>query len=573
MTTQTANDPPLSATLQITSLLKHKKTKKAVDEAEAALRRWPQSPRLWNLLAEASLLAGDPVLAWEATMAALEFDPGSTNALQRKPKIASLLRPAARSAVQAVGVGGDEGSRLEAAYAAVTAADDAGALDDDVKGAALAVLLRLARAEEADRRWPLATIGRELVAVGDHRSMIYQLPRVRSAEDRRELLAQHEAWGEEKVREAFRSPIHHIPQRTGGPFRVGLLSSDLRIHVVLAYADPLIEHARDNDVDLYCYSTHPGPPDDAQRAITDVVAGYRHLPSASTVELAQTIADDALDALVEIGGSTNHNRAEAMAYRLAPVQASWLGYPHSVGLRTIDYFICDPYLAPTEPDLLTERLLELPDSWLSFPPGFFREQPPVASELPEVRKGHITFGTANSTYKYSVRTLHAWARVLAAVPDSHFLIVRPEGGSKLFRNTICEHFAREGVAADRIEFAVTRGGHLPYYGEIDISLDTLPQTGGVTTCESLWMGVPVVSLAGEAVFERLSHSILINAGLADLSVKDIEGYVEAAVNLANDRDRRQMWRANGRDIIRASPLGDVETFTANFYAALRQASK
>ncbi len=480
------------------------------------------------------------------------------------------LREAARAAIQSLRPGSDEAIGLDAAYAAIIAADDAGALDDDAKGPALAVLLRLGQAEEAQRRWPLASIGRELVAVGDHRSLIYQLPRVVTPEDRREVLAQHSAWGEQAERAAAGPPIIRPPRPAGTSLRVGFLSSDLRIHVVTAFADPLIEFAKDNDVELYCYSAHPGRPDAAQQAITGIVAGYRHLPSAPTRQIAQAIADDALDVLIEIGGSTNTNRAEVMAHRLAPVQASWLGYPHSVGLRTIDYLIVDPELVPRDPSLILERPLQLPRTWLTCSSGFFRPEPAVTQELPELRKGYVTFGSANSTYKYSAGTLQAWARVLAAVPHSRFMIVRPEGGSQLFREAVQAQFAREGVGGDRIEFVVTRGGHLPHYAEIDISLDTMPQTGGTTTCEALWMGVPVVTLAGDAVYERMSHSILTNAGLPRLSAVTLENYISTAINVAEDREFRQMWRTRCRELIRASPLGDTERFAADFYSMLRR---
>jgi predicted O-linked N-acetylglucosamine transferase (SPINDLY family) len=269
--------------------------------------------------------------------------------------------------------------------------------------------------------------------------------------------------------------------------------------------------------------------------------------------------------LIEIGGSTNANRLEVMAHRLAPIQASWLGYPHSAGLATIDHIILDPYLAPTDPGLIIERPLLVPRSWIALSPGFFREEPRPALDLPEERKGRITFGSANSTYKYTPQALQAWARVLAAVPGSRFLFVRPEGGSPTFRRNLAEAFAREGVGADRLEFAPVRGGHLPYYAEMDISLDTFPLTGGTTTCEALWMGVPVVSLAGAGISERLSHSILSNAGLGDLSVGSVEAFVAKAVEVAADRDLRRTWREECRSRIGTGALGDMSGFAKDFF--------
>jgi len=466
---------------------------------------------------------------------------------------------------------GDEAALLEAAYRAAAEADDAGVLDDDLRGAALAVVLRLGGADEADRRWPFAAVGRGFAARGDHRSLLYQLPRVRSDADRRELLGQHRTWGRAAETRAAARPVRPAARGPRSRLRVGLMSSDLRIHVVTAFADPLIEHAPEFGVDLFCYSAQPGPPDGAQQHIAGRVAKFVHLPGADADKMARAIAADAPDVLIEIGGSTNANRLEAMARRLAPVQASWLGYPHSTGLSTIDRLMVDPWLVPPDESLMIERPLVVARSWIALSPGFFRDEPRPAAEPPQDRKGHVTFGTANSAYKYSAATLRAWAQVLAAVPGSRFLIVRPEGGSALFRRHVAEHFAREGVGPERIEFAPVRGGHLPYYGEIDVSLDTLPLTGGTTTCEALWMGVPVVSLAGAAIYERLSHSILNSAGLADLSVGSLEAYVAKAAELAADRERLRAWRAEGRARIMAGPLGDMRAFARDFCGALAAA--
>jgi predicted O-linked N-acetylglucosamine transferase (SPINDLY family) len=281
--------------------------------------------------------------------------------------------------------------------------------------------------------------------------------------------------------------------------------------------------------------------------------------------LARAIAADAPDVLIEIGGSTTTNRLETLAHRLAPVQVSWLGYPHSAGLGTIDYLVLDPYTAPTEPDLMIERPLLMPRTWVAMSPGYFRDDIPLETALPQDRVGHVTFGTAGSPYKYSAAALDAWARVVAAVSGSRFRIVRPEGGSAIFRRNIAERFARHGVGAERLEFVAVRGGHLPHYNEIDVCLDTFPLTGGMTTCEALWMGAPVVSLAGKATYERLSLSLLTNAGLADLNTDTVEAFVQRAVSLASDRARLRAWRAEGRRAIMAGPLGDQRQFARDFF--------
>ncbi len=475
------------------------------------------------------------------------------------------LRQAYRTALSELANPQDEAARLDAAYHAVAVADDAGFLEAAAAGVSLGLFLRLAAMEEADRRWPFDSAGRGIAARGEHRNLIFQLPRVTNDADRRELLDQYRAWGRRAQAKAALKPVRRAPRGPRSRPRIGLMSSDMRIHVVGAFVDPLIDHAPTLDADFFCYSAFPGPADAFQQHVAGHVTAFRHLPGGGARDMARAIASDSLDVLIEIGGSTNDNRLEALAYRPAPVQISWLGYPHSAGLGAIDHIVLDPHLAPTEPDLLIETPLLMPRTWVAMSRGYFRDDVPLAPGLPQDRRGFITFGTAGSPYKYSAATLAAWGKVLAAVPGSRFLCVRPEAGSPIFRCNLADHFARQGVSANRLEYAAVRGAHLPYYEQIDISLDTFPLTGGMTTCDALWAGVPVVTLAGKAFYERLSHSLLTNAGLADLSTATVEAFVARAVELAADRPRRLQWRTEGRARIMAGPLGDQRQFAEDFF--------
>jgi predicted O-linked N-acetylglucosamine transferase (SPINDLY family) len=260
-----------------------------------------------------------------------------------------------------------------------------------------------------------------------------------------------------------------------------------------------------------------------------------------------------------------------MAWRPAARQASWLGYPHSAGLSTIDYFVCDPYSAPPRRELLIEEPLVMPHTWLALGRAMFNDTHPIVEELPEARKGFLTFGTANNPHKYSREVLRAWARIVAATPGSQFAFVRPEGGTPSFRKNVLAEFAAEGVEESRVVFHTVRGAHLPLYNEIDITLDPFPLTGGTTTTEALWMGAPVVSLRGEAFHERLSYSILSNAGLGDLVAGDLDEYFQIAMKLVADRDRRADLRRTLRERIKASPLGRTEDFARDFYDMVARA--
>ncbi|WP_395671812.1 tetratricopeptide repeat protein [Phenylobacterium sp.] len=461
---------------------------------------------------------------------------------------------------------GDEAANIEEAYQLTRAAMPQRA-EFGPSGTKIAneVLIRVCAYDEIDALGSFRDLGREWAESGRHTALLKQLARVKSHEDRVELLEQHRIWGRREEASAALRPVRRPPARAaGGKIRLGFMSSDLRQHPVAYFALPLFEHL-DPRFEVFCYSFYQGQEDPLQRYITERVSAYRWRPDISAPDAAQMIADDDLDMLIELGGSTYMNKLEVMAYKPARKQASWLGYPHSAGLSTIDYFVCDPYSRPEQTDLILEQPLTMPHTWLALGRAVFSDHHPLAEQLPEERNGFITFGTANNPHKYSREVLRAWARVVAAVPGSRFAFVRPEGEGATFRRNILAQFALEGVGEDRVIFHTVRGKHMPFYNEIDITLDPFPLTGGTTTTESLWMGVPLVTLVGEAFFERLSYSILSNAGLGDLCARDLEQYQALALKLAGDRERRRALRRDLREMVRQSPLGQTEAWAKDFY--------
>jgi protein O-GlcNAc transferase len=428
------------------------------------------------------------------------------------------------------------------------------------------VTTRVCSYEELDRLGDFRSLGRTWAESDRHTALLKQLSRARTHDDKLELLEQHRIWGRMVEDRARAHPIKRPPKRpAGGKIRLGLMSSDLRQHPVAYFALPLFDHVDRERFEVFCYSYYQGDQDPMQRYIAEQVTGFRWWPDISNHDAAQQIAKDQLDILVELGGSTHMNKLEVMAYRAAPRQASWLGYPHSAGLSTIDYFVCDPYSAPARPELMIEEPLTMPHTWLALGRAVFGERHTLPESLPEQRNGFITFGTANNPHKYSREVLRTWAKVVASVPNSRFAFIRPEGGTASFRRNVAAEFAAEGVNEDRLIFHAVRGKHMPFYNEVDITLDPFPLTGGTTTTESLWMGVPLISLVGEAFFERLSYSILSNAGLADLCATSLDQYLELAQKLAADRPRRLALRHGLRDRIRQSPLGRTEEWARDFY--------
>ncbi len=464
---------------------------------------------------------------------------------------------------------GDEGANIQEAYELAEAALDL--VPENPNPAHMKILyevfVRVSGFDELDRLGDPNWLGRMWAESGKHTALLKLLAQVKTLEDRYELLESHRVWGRAAEKQAAEHPIRRPPPRpAGGKIRLGLLSSDLRRHPVGYFALPLFEHVDTERFEVYCYSFYQGDKvDNVQEFITSKSAAYRWQPDISSRDAAQMIAEDQIDMLIELGGTTHMNKLDVMSYRPAKLQASWLGYPHSAGLETIDYLVCDPYTAPPRLDLLVEKPLLMPRSWIALGRMVFSEDHVIEPGLPQDKTGRITFGTANNPHKYNRGMFQLWSKVLLATPGSEFLFIRPEGGTAAFRKNIHAQFEMNGVDPARIKFNAVRGRHMPVYNQVDITLDTVPLTGGTTTTEALWMGVPVISLIGEAFFERLSASIMANSNVGDLATTDPDEFVRIAAALAGDRARRLEMRQNLREWMKAGPLGQTEQFAADFY--------
>ena len=410
------------------------------------------------------------------------------------------------------------------------------------------------------------------LAEGRHSSVHYELGQLKNLDERVQMVEWHRAWGR-RVQANLRpvTPLAMPALASGRKLRIGFMSSDLRNHPVTYFTLPLLERYDRDRVEVFCYSFYEGPQNPVQTHIQSQVTGFRLWPSRPDAEVAEGIAADGLDMLFELGGSTAMNKLEVMAYRPARLGASWLGYPHSAGLESIDYILVDPYLKPSDPRLLIEKPFEMPETWVTLGRlGFVNF--PIADDTPQERRGYLTFGTANNPYKITPACLDLWARVMCAVPDSRFLFLRPEAAAPSFITNVSAAFERRGVAPDRLEFVGIRGQHMEHYNKIDIALDSLPHVGGTTTCEALWMGVPTVTLVGPGFPERLSYSNLSNAGLGDLATFVPDDYVAKATELAQDLPRRRHLRHGLRAQIAAHPLGQPDRFVQNFYRLAAEVS-
>lgn len=522
------------------------------------LTEQPSDPDSWRLMG--NLLAysiGDLEQGVRAYRHALALQPGDIDTAARLCDNLMNGRYAA------------EGALIDEAHGIATALVGKVRITADLADRLQSAFLRTADYEELRKLGDPQALTEAWARAGNVSALHMQLSRAATPADRRHLVAMHRLWGEAQERE--QRPVLARPLPLGGRrLRVGLLSSDLRDHPVGYFVQPIIEHFDREQFEFYCYSASPRPADRIQNWFASTATQYRLLTNLSDADAAATIAADQLDILIELAGSTRYNRMRVLSHRPAPMQASWLGYPHSLGLPSIDRILVDPYLLPPDPALLLEKPLILPEAWVTVGRAGFGDGA-ITEGLPEERAGHLTFGTMNNPYKYTAETLALWAAVLRETPGSRFLFVRPEGGSAVFRRHVRALFEGQGVDPTRVEFEAVRGRHMPHYNRIDIALDTAPQTGGTTTCETLWMGVPTVTLVGEALFERLSYSMLSNAGLGDLCAFDRDSYVALARGLAADQGRRRALRHGLREQIQTHPLGDKVRWVRNFEKTIRDA--
>jgi protein O-GlcNAc transferase len=345
--------------------------------------------------------------------------------------------------------------------------------------------------------------------------------------------------------------------------RIGYVSPDFRRHSVASFIEPVLSAYNRERFEIFCYS-------DVEVAdeVTERIQGYadqwRSVVGMSDETVAEMIHEDAIDILVDLAGHTESNRMLLFARKPSPVQATWIGYPATTGLSTIDYKIVDNFTDPpgmTE-QFYTEQLMRMPESFLCYRPD---SESPEISGLPALSSGHITFGSFNNFIKVSPKVIELWAAIMKEIPDCHLIMK-----DKSFHDTsACENakdmFTQKGIDAGRILLQPFEqfSSYLESYNQVDIGLDTFPWNGITTTCDALWMGAPVITLAGPAYAARAGVSLLTNIGLPELVAGTPEEYLSIAVNLARDIQRLTYLRAQLRDMMTKSPLCDAERFTAN----------
>jgi len=356
--------------------------------------------------------------------------------------------------------------------------------------------------------------------------------------------------------------------------RIGYVSPDFFHHPVANFIAPVLAAHDRTAVEVFCYAEvkTPDAVTERLRGLVESPHHWRDTNGMSDDSVAAAIRADGIDILIDLAGHTVGARLLVFARKPAPIQATWLGYPATTGLTQIDWRITDPLADPPglTDDQYSEKLLRLPTGFNCYQP--IDDMPPVAP-LPADANGYVTFGCFNHAAKLRDRTLEVWAELLRAVPGSRLCLKHRGFGLPSAAAEYRQDFERRGIPAarlDLISFIDDTRRHLAAYDRVDVALDPFPYNGTTTTCEALWMGVPVVALAGPTHMSRVGVSLLTRAGLPELVADTPARYIEIAAGLAADRERLRTLRAGLRARVAGSSLCDAARVTRELETALRQ---
>jgi predicted O-linked N-acetylglucosamine transferase (SPINDLY family) len=376
---------------------------------------------------------------------------------------------------------------------------------------------------------------------------------------REELRNAHKNWGD-RFGSKFKKywPDHQNERTINRRLRIGYVSGDFRHHVVGYWTKHIVEGHNRDKFETFCFANNKE--DDYSQHFKSAADHWIPILDLNDAEAARKIQDAKIDILVDLSGHTGGHRLLMMARKPAPIQATWCGYIDSTGLDAFDYVISDEVIAPpTEPSPFVEEPLRLPYSSVCFDAI---PNAPEVGPLPCLSKGHITFGCFNNPSKIGPAVVSAWAEILGGIPDSKLMLSYSNLADAFTKERLLRLFRDAGISDDRIQMRHGKREAVlqAYNSEIDIAFDTFPYNGGTTTCEALWMGVPVVGLYGGHPMSRFGCSLLVYGGLPALATTSQQEYIERAIHLASDVGTLSHLRRELRSHLVSTPLFNPKLF-------------
>lgn len=338
---------------------------------------------------------------------------------------------------------------------------------------------------------------------------------------------------------------------------IGFVSADFRRHAVGHLFEPYFRNRDRAKYKVHLYSNH-AQEDDLTAQYRNGCDAWCNIVGLSDKVIADQIVADGVDVLIDLSGLTDGHRLGVFALKPAPVQATWLGYVASTGIPEIDYIVCDNFVLPPENEkYFVEQPMRLPDCYLPFTPPDAAQRP---APSPVTANGQIVFGSFNNLIKINPDVIRAWATILNETHGSRLVLKSPPLSDDFVRACVLQSFSEVGIEQDRLSLLgrTSRAEHLEAYSQIDIALDPFPYGGGITTAETLWMGVPVITFAGDTWQSRAGYSILEAVGFPQFVSHTLEDYIAKAKDLASNTDELVAIRRNMRAIVQSSPLCDEQ---------------
>ncbi len=517
---------------------------------DKALTLNPNDANSWNNLGNNLQYQGKPTAALDAFKKAVELDPNRADALNNiGQSLIHLSQP---------------GAAIEPLRRALTLSPDDASITYN-----LAYALNL--------------LGERQESYSIFRRLLRHHPNLHLAHDTllmclsydpdlspEQLYNEHVEWGKQhgSPRRHLIKPLTNSPD-SDRKLRIGYVSTDLGRHSVAYMTRSTITRHDPASFETFFYSGRT-PEDEITEQFRQSATQWRSTLGLSESELANLIRSDQIDILIDLNGHTAGSRLTVFAQKPAPIQVTWIGYCDTTGLDTIDYILMDPVTASPDMDhLFSEQVIRLPDTRFCYSPP---EYAPPVSRLPALTKGYITFGSFSNLQKINDHVIDTWSQILRQVPASKLIINWKTLKESKTREKLIKQFAQHGITANRLDLrqgAPTAAGVLEEYSEVDIALDSFPYSGGITTCEALWMGVPVVTILGSRAVSRQSASIINAAGYPETIASNPSEYIQIATELAADIGKLYATRKALRTKMQASPICDAPRFLEHLEASYK----